>query len=95
MHREDVVLEPAAAFGEADAVLVEQRLAEQLVRRQQPHERRPLERDVLAVALEHRARDELALADDLADHDVGVVAHRASYSRFSASRPSQSSLSTK
>ena len=77
VHREDVVLEPAAALREADAVLVEQRLAEQLVRGQQPHERRPLERDVLAVALEHRAGDELALADDLADHDVGLVAQGA------------------
>ena len=74
VHREHVVLEPPAALGEADAVLVEQRLAEQLVRRQEAHQRRPLERDVAAVPLEHRARDELALADDLADHDVRLVA---------------------
>jgi hypothetical protein len=74
VHGEHVVLEPPAALREADAVLLEQRLAEQLVGREQANQRRPLEGHVAAVALEHRARDELALADDLADHDVRLVA---------------------
>ena len=76
VHQEHVVLEPPPALGEAQVVRVEERAPEQLVRREQPDQRLPLEVDARAVAAEQVARHRLAVADDLADHDVGVVAHR-------------------
>jgi hypothetical protein len=51
-------------------VLVDQRLAEQPVRRQQPDQRRPLEPDAGAVLEEQRRRDRLAVTD----HHVRLVA---------------------
>ena len=75
VHHEQVILEPASALGKADAVLVEERPAEQLVRRE--HARAAAAESILSAAAvlpEQRARHRLAVADHLPDHDVRVVA---------------------
>jgi hypothetical protein len=71
-----VVLEPAPALGEAQRVRVEEAAAPELVRRQQPQQRLPLQVDAAAVAAEEVARHRLAVPHDLADHDVRDVAPR-------------------
>ena len=76
MDHEQVVLQPAPALGEADAVLEQHRSPEQLVRRQQPEELHGVERRCVHALAEQRARHGLAVADDLADDDVRSVARR-------------------
>jgi hypothetical protein len=71
-HREEVVLEPLLALREAQAVLLQQRAAEQLVRRQEP-ERRVGRAQAVAVDEAQVRRASAAVPDDLADHDVGAV----------------------
>ncbi len=73
---EHVVLEAAAALGEADPVLEQQAAPEQLVRREQAEQPRPVEGDGVQALPEHLARHPLAVADDLADDDVGLVGER-------------------
>ena len=84
-HHHHVVLQPPAPLREAEVVRVEEGAPPQLVRREEPDERLPGEVDAAAVAPEQVARHRLAVADDLADHDVGVV--RAAPSRTSAPAP--------
>ena len=77
-HHEDVIFQPPAAFRKAESMRVEEFATPELVRRQQGDERLPVEIYAGAVATEERARDGLAVTDDLADDDVGSIAYRRS-----------------
>lgn len=73
LDHEDVVLQTPTALAEADALALQEFLAEHLVRREAGHERGAGDVGARMVHAEELHRHRTALAGHLADDDVGLV----------------------